>query len=215
MTVYLDNLVILDQAANRHTVLGGILAEHRKPSQFTNLYHRAPTASTQTVADRCKALRKQLLDVSVPVVGVALAQSQDVSKKLEPILQPDKEAKITYPARISSSLAFFGRQSQAHDVSPRTASHQELENYAKTFSDWARTLYPTKNIDNNTSPLKRLDAWKQVLTHDEKESVKQKVRLHYTRQALQTPEELETLLNSLQVPEESARESGTRAAMAA
>src|SRR3990167_9017397 len=78
MTVYLDNLVILDQAANRHTVLGGILAEHRKPSQFTNLYHRAPTASTQTVADRCKALRKQLLDVSVPVVGVALAQSQDV-----------------------------------------------------------------------------------------------------------------------------------------
>jgi TPR repeat protein len=183
MTVHADAEDIFALAANRYTVLGGIIASHRNPPKLSNFFHARPTASAQIVKARLSKIKKTS---STFVEGVVI--------DIQPDVVDQKTKKLT--AEVSSPT-LFAKPKQKVIEGP---SEQAVSTYATIFCDWSRILYPKILVDPHLLPKERAKALDKILTPAQKNTILEKTRKHYGPQLHQSTEALEALLNSVHVP---------------
>ena len=145
MTTYVENLLVLQKAQDCYTVLGGILAAHRKPSKLTNFYHHANTNSVAVVRKQYQLLcakeeekRKQSLAAAhVPVVGVVASddvlETSNTQKKNDalPYVNHSAKAATLFTPPVSHSLSprlFSSKNYQSADINKSaTQSDHEVQ----------------------------------------------------------------------------------------
>lgn len=205
MTVHQDDLDMLREAVNKHTVLGDILFTHRKKPSLFNLFHRADTGSVALIIKRVKKLEKERLQtesahhtgvVTGVVAAPVLLEKTDPLMEYESVTPPQP---VRQPTRRRVASLLFPPVEQQDSV-----NREELIHYARIFNDWAKILFKEKYdlsaIEVPADPLAEAERWKSALTPDEKEQVKSSTRSQY--QNVATAEQLEVLLEGAQIPED-------------
>ena len=115
-----------------------------------------------------------------PSMEKELLQLVESSRHPTPAELDDEKTVEIVDGQVWSPAFFIEKQENL-------ASIEKLKKYATIFCDWAKALFPEKYRENRIDDLSsdsiaRVEKLKSVLTIEEKEAVKQKVKMHYCKE---------------------------------